>query len=217
MISRVTNDVDAIGQTLHQSLDMLVRAITMFVGSLIMMAYNSWILALVAVASKIIGFVLMTKIMSKSQKHFNTQQKGLGTINGHIEGIYSGHNIVKAYNGGKGAKKTFEEINGSLYESGWKSQFMSGLMRPIMEFIGHFGYVAVCVVGAVLAMNEIISFGVIVAFMIYIRFFTQPLSQLAQSMQQLQRTAAAGECVFEFLDEEELTDIPHPSIFDNNC
>ena len=206
VISRVTNDIDAIGTTLNQSLDGLVRSITMFIGALIMMFYNSWILALVAIGSSLIGFVLMTIIMSKSQKHFKAQQQGLGDVNGHIEEVYSGHNVVKAYNGGKGAKKTFESINETLYESGWKSQFMSGLMMPIMNFIGHFGYVAVCVVGAVLTMNDTISFGVIVAFMIYVRLFTQPLSQVAQAMQSLQRTAAAGERVFEFFDEEELTD-----------
>ncbi|WP_018307250.1 ABC transporter ATP-binding protein [Desulfitobacterium hafniense] len=206
VISRVTNDVDAIGQTLNQSLDNLVRAVTMFVGSLVMMFYNSWILALVAIGSTLIGFVLMALIMSKSQKYFTVQQQGLGDINGHIEEIYSGHNVVKAYNGGSKAKKTFEEINTSLYDSGWKSQFMSGMMMPIMGFIGNFGYVAVCVVGAALAMKGTISFGVIVAFMIYIRLFTQPLSQLAQSMQQLQRTAAASERVFEFFAEEELAE-----------
>lgn len=206
VISRVTNDVDAIGQTLNQSLDNLIRAITLFLGSLIMMFYNSWILALVAIGATLIGFALMMLIMSKSQEYFKVQQQGLGDINGHIEEIYSGHIIVKAYNGGKEAKKTFEDINSSLYDSGWKSQFMSGLMMPIMNFIGNFSYVAVCVVGAALAMNDTISFGVIVAFMMYIRFFTQPLSQLAQSMQQLQRTAAASERVFEFFDEEELAD-----------
>lgn len=206
VISRITNDVDAIGQTLNQSLDTLVRAITMFVGSLVMMCYNSWILALVAIGSTIIGFALMMIIMSKSQKYFSEQQQKLGDMNGHIEEIYSGHNVVKAYNGGKDAKKTFEVINSSLYESGWKSQFLSGLMMPIMQFIGNFGYVAVCVVGAALAISGSISFGVIVAFMIYIRLFTQPLSQLAQSMQQLQRTATASERVFEFLGEEELSD-----------
>lgn len=206
VISRVTNDVDAIGQTLNQSLDNLVRAVTMFVGSLVMMFYNSWILALVAISSTLIGFVLMALIMSKSQKYFTVQQQGLGDINGHIEEIYSGHNVVKAYNGGSKAKKTFEEINTSLYDSGWKSQFMSGMMMPIMGFIGNFGYVAVCVVGAALAMKGTISFGVIVAFMIYIRLFTQPLSQLAQSMQQLQRTTAASERVIEFFSEEELAE-----------
>jgi len=206
VISRVTNDVDAIGQTMNQSLDMLARSITMFIGVLVMMFYNSWILALIAVGSTLIGFLFMRLIMSRSQKYFKAQQDGLGAINGHIEEIYSGHNVVKAYNGGKAAKKTFEEINGTLYDSGWKSQFLSGLMMPIMGFIGNIGYVAVCVAGAALAMNGTITFGVIVAFMIYIRLFTQPLSQLAQSMQQLQRTAAASERVFEFFDVEELED-----------
>ncbi|MDR0302080.1 MAG: ABC transporter ATP-binding protein, partial [Treponema sp.] len=206
VISRVTNDVDAIGQTMNQSIDNLVRAITLFAGSLVMMFYNSWILALVAVCSALAGFALMTLIMKKSQKHFTAQQQSLGDINGHIEEIYSGHDVVKAYNGGKSAKKTFEEINSSLYNSGWKSQFFSGLMQPLMHFIGNFGYVAVCVVGAALAVNGAISFGVIVAFMIYIRFFTQPLSQMAQSMQMLQRTAAASERVFEFFDEEEMSE-----------
>ncbi len=206
VISRVTSDVDVIGHTLNQSLDTLVKSITMFFGSLMMMFYNSWILALVAVSFTLIGFALILIIVSKSQKHFNTQQQGLGDINGHIEEIYSGHNVVKAYNGGRMAKKTFEAINSSLYESGWKSQFLSGLMMPLMGFIGNFSYLMVCVVGSVLAMKGSISFGVIVAFMIYIRLFTQPLSRLAQAVQQLQRTAAASERVFEFLDEEELAD-----------
>jgi len=206
VISRVTNDVDTIGQTLNQSLDNLVRAITMFAGSITMMFITNWIMALTAIGTSLVGFAIMMVIMSKSQKHFKAQQQGLGDINGHIEEIYSGHNVVKVYNGGKNAAKTFEAINGTLYESGWKSQFMSGLMMPVMMFIGNIGYVAVCVVGAVLTMNGMIGFEVIVAFMLYIRLFTQPLSQLAQSMQQLQRTAAASERVFEFLDEEELTD-----------
>ena len=206
VISRVTNDVDTIGQTLNQSLDNMVKAVTMFIGSMIMMFYTNWIMALTAIGASIIGFVFMMIIMSKSQKHFTAQQQGLGDINGHIEEIYSGHNVVKAYNGGKDAKKTFEKFNEALYDSGWKSQFLSGLMMPIMQFIGNLGYVAVCVVGAVLAMNGTITFGVIVAFMMYIRLFTQPLSQLAQSMQSLQRTAAASERVFEFFDEDEMAD-----------
>jgi ATP-binding cassette subfamily B protein len=206
VISRVTNDVDTIGQTLNQSVDMLVRAVTLFIGSMVMMFITNWIMALTAIGASVIGLVMMMLIMSKSQKYFIAQQRGLGNVNGHIEEVYSGHNVVKVYNGGKSAKKTFEHINSSLYDSGWKSQFMSGLMMPLMGFIGNFGYVAVCVVGAALTMNGTIDFGVIVAFMIYIRLFTQPLTQLAQSMQQLQRTAAAGERVFEFLDEEELAD-----------
>lgn len=206
VLSRVTNDVDTIGQTLNQSIGNLVKAVTMFIGAIIMMFYNNWIMALTAIGASLFGFVFMMLIMKKSQKYFSVQQNGLGKINGHIEEVYSGHNVVKVYNGGKGARKTFEVINESLYDSGWKSQFMSGLMQPLMAFIGNFGYVAVCVVGAVLTMNGTISFGVIVAFMMYIRLFTQPLAQMAQAAQALQRTAAASERVFEFLDEDELSD-----------
>ena len=209
VLSRVANDVDTIGQTLNQSIGTLVTSITMFIGSLIMMFHTNWILALTAVGSSIIGFGFMMFIMSKSQGYFAAQQKGLGDINGHIEEVYSGHNVVKVYNGGKAAKATFEDINEELYSSGWKSQFMSGLMMPIMSFIGNLGYVAVCVVGAALAMNGTITFGVIVAFMMYIRLFTQPLSQMAQAAQNLQRTAAASERVFEFFDEKELEDEGH--------
>lgn len=204
VLSRVTNDVDAIGQTMNQSIGTLVTSVTMFIGSLIMMFYTNWILALTAVFASVIGFTLMIVIMKKSQKYFSAQQKGLGNVNGYIEEIYSGHNIVKAYNGSRNAKKNFEEINEGLYDSAWKSQFLSGLMMPIMQFIGNFGYVSVCVVGAVLAMKGTISFGVIVAFMMYIRLFTQPLSQMAQAANNLQRTAAAGERVFEFLEEAEM-------------
>ena len=206
VLSRVTNDVDTIGQTMNQSIGNMVTSVTMFVGSAIMMFYNNWIMALTAIGASIIGFIFMSVIMKKSQKYFVEQQKGLGIANGHVEEIYSGHNVVKAYNGGKEAKRFFEAVNESLYDSGWKSQFMSGLMMPFMTFIGNFGYVAVCVVGAALAMNGTISFGVIVAFMLYIRLFTQPLSQIAQAFQNMQRTAAASERVFEFFDEEELSD-----------
>ncbi len=209
VLSRINNDVDSIGRTLNNSLDNLVKAVTMFVGSLIMMFYNSWILALVAIGSTFIGFILMIFIMSKSQKYFSEQQAGLGDINGHIEEVYSGHLVVKAYNAEESAKEVFKSINESLYDSSWKSQFLSGLMMPIMSFIGNFGYVAVSIVGATLLMKGQLSFGVIVAFMMYIRLFTQPLSQMAQSMQQLQTTAAASERVFEFLNEKELEDESH--------
>lgn len=206
MLSRVTNDVDTIGQSLNQSIVSLVTAITMFLGSLFMMFYTNWVMAVTAVVSTIFGFAVMMFVMGKSQKHFIAQQRELGKINGHIEEIYTGHNVVKAYNGEKEALETFREINENLYESAWKSQFLSGLMMPIMGFIGNFGYVAVCVVGAALAMKGYISFGVIVAFMMYIRLFTNPLSQIAQAMTSLQSTAAAGERVFEFFEEEELSD-----------
>ena len=204
VLSRVTNDVDMIGQTMNQSLSTLVSAITMFLGSLIMMFYTNWIMAIAAILSTIVGFGLMTFIISKSQRYFAQQQKELGKLNGHIEEIYSGHNVVKVYNGEKEARETFHEINTRLYTSAWKSQFMSGLMMPLMMFVGNFGFVVVCIVGAVLAVNNMISFGVIVAFMLYIRLFTQPLTQLAQAATNLQSTAAASERVFEFLAEEEL-------------
>nr|WP_288824928.1 ABC transporter ATP-binding protein [uncultured Clostridium sp.] len=204
VLSRVTNDVDAIGQTLNQSMGTLITAVTMLFGSLIMMFYNSWILALTAVGSSIIGFGFMMIIMSASQKYFKQQQTELGHINGLIEEVYTGHNVVKVYNGSREAKDAFENSNLSLYSSAWKSQFLSGLMMPLMSFVGNFGYVVVCAVGAALALEGKITFGVIVAFMMYIRLFTQPLSQIAQAMNNLQRTAAASERVFEFLDEAEL-------------
>ena len=206
VLSRVTNDVDTIGQTLNQSIGTLITAITMLAGSLIMMFYNNWILAFTAVGASVLGFAFMMIIMSLSQKYFKEQQTELGRINGHIEEVYTGHNVVKVYNGSREAKEIFEKSNSKLYGSAWKSQFLSGLMMPIMSFVGNLGYVAVCVVGAALAMDGKITFGVIVAFMMYIRLFTQPLSQIAQAMNNLQRTAAASERVFEFLDEEELED-----------
>lgn len=213
VLSRVTNDVDMISMTLNQSIVSLVTAITMFFGSLLMMFIINWIMALVAVASTLIGFVLMAIIMTRSQKYFVRQQKDLGTINGHIEEIYSGHLVVKAYNGEKAALQKFNKINNSLHDSAWKSQFLSGLMMPIMNFIGNFGYVAVCVVGAALTMSGEIKFGVIVAFMIYIRLFTNPLSQIAQAATRLQSAAAASERVFEFLEEEELNDESYKTIY----
>ena len=206
ILSRVTNDVDTLGQTMNQSVGTLVTSVTMFLGSLFMMFYTNAIMAVTAIISTIIGFALMAVILAKSQKYFNAQQKQLGILNGHIEEMYSGHNVVKAYNGTNESKKKFNEYNNALYESAWKSQFLSGLMPVIMGFIGNFGYVCVCIVGAMLTMNSSISIGVIVAFMIYIRLFTNPLSQIAQAMTSLQSAAAASERVFEFLDEEELID-----------
>mgnify|MGYP003469493551 CR=1 FL=1 len=209
VLSRITNDIDTIGQTMNQSIGTLVSAVTLFLGSLVMMFTTNVIMTLTAIASTLIGFGLMGLIIKKSQKHFLNQQQELGAINAHIEEIYAGHNIVKVYNGEEEAKKTFNEINGRLQNSVWKAQFLSGLMMPIMTFIGNFGYVAVCVVGAALAMDGKISFGVIVAFMMYIRLFTQPLAQMAQAATQLQSTAAASRRVFEFLEEAELEDESH--------
>lgn len=206
ILSRVTNDVDTLGQTMNQSIGTLVTSVTMFIGSLIMMFYTNAIMAITAVVATIIGFALMAVILKKSQKYFDAQQKQLGILNGHIEEMYSGHNVVKAYNGINESKKKFNKYNKELYESAWKSQFLSGLMPIIMGFIGNFGYVAVCIVGALLTMNGKIDIGVIVAFMIYIRLFTSPLSQIAQAATSLQSAAAASERVFEFLDEQELED-----------
>ena len=204
VLSRITNDVDAIGQTLGQSLGALITSVTLFVGALVMMFWNNWIMALSAIGSSLFGLVLMSIIMKVSQRYFVRQQAALGDVNGHVEEMYTGHIIVKAYNGEASAIERFEQYNADLYESGWKSQFLSGLMMPLMTFIGNLGYVVVCVVGAALAMNGDIEFGVIVAFMMYIRLFTQPLSQFAQAFQNLQRCAAASERVFGFLEEPEM-------------
>lgn len=204
ILSRVTNDIDTIGQTLNQSLGQLVTAISLFVGSLIMMFYTNVPMAISAVLSTGLGFTLMALIIKQSQKFFSQQQKSLGELNGHVEEIYTGHNIVKAFNGEEAAIEEFDKINNTLFDSAWKSQYISGLMMPLMSFIGNFGYVVVCVVGAYLAFNDYITFGVIVAFMLYIRFFTQPLAQIAQAFTSLQSAAAASERVFNFLEEEEL-------------
>ncbi len=206
ILSRVTNDVDTIGQTLNSSIVSLISSIVLFLGSIIMMMVTNWIMALVAIGSSLIGFVFMALIMSRSQKYYIQQQQSLGNMNGHIEEVYSGHSVVKAYNAEKELSEKFKNINKSLYESSWKSQFMSGLMMPLMHFVGNLGYVAVCVVGAILTMNGTIDFGVIVAFMIYVRLFTQPLSNFAQSMSSLQSASAASYRVFEFLEEKELED-----------
>ena len=206
MLSRITNDVDAIGQTLGQSLGSLITSVTLFFGALIMMFYNNVILTLCAIGSALLGLIVMGGIMKASQQYFARQQAALGDVNGHVEEMYTGHTVVKAYCGEADSISRFERYNQDLYVSGWKSQFLSGLMMPLMNFIGNFGYVVVCVVGAVLAMDGKIEFGVIVAFMMYIRLFTQPLSQFAQAFQNLQRCAAASERVFGFLEEPELAD-----------
>ena len=206
VLSRITNDVDAIGQTLGQSVGSLITSVTLFVGALIMMFYNNVIMTVCAIASSLVGLLIMGAIMKVSQKYFSRQQIALGDVNGHVEEMYAGHTVVKAYCGEADSIRAFEKYNGDLYDSGWKSQFLSGLMIPLMNFVGNFGYVVVCVVGAVLAMDGKIEFGVIVAFMMYIRLFTQPLSQFAQAFQNLQRCAAASERVFSFLEEPEMAD-----------
>ena len=205
ILSRITNDVDTIGQTLNNSISTLIGAGALFIGSLIMMFVTNWIMALSGIVATLIGFILMNVIIKKSQKYFIMQQNVLGQANGYVEEAYSGQEIIKAYNAEDEVQTEFEKINQKLYVSGWKSQFFSGLMQPLMSFIGNFGYVVVCVVGAVLVHYGYINFSVIVAIMIYIRLFTQPLSQLAQGVTNLQSTAAASERVFEFLEVEELS------------
>lgn len=206
VLSRVTNDVDTIAQSMNQSLSTLVSAITLFVGTIIMMFVTNSVMAITAILASLFGFVFMALVLAKSQKYFVAKQNELGALNGHIEEVYSGLNVVKTYNGEKISNEKFDELNDKLYKANWKSGFLSGLMMPMMSFIGNFGYVAVCVVGALLALNGHISFGVIVAFIVYVRLFVSPLSQIAQAMTSLQSTAAASERVFEFLDEKEMAD-----------
>ena len=206
ILSRVTNDVDSIAQSLNMSLSSLVSALTLFIGTIIMMFVTNWILALTAILSSLFGFIFMFGVLGKSQKYFVARQTELGLLNGHIEEVYGGLNVVKAYNGQKISNEKFDALNENVYNANRKSQFLSGLMMPMMNFIGNFGYVAVCIVGALLTINGKISFGVIIAFITYVRMFTSPLSQIAQAMTSLQSTAAASERVFEFLDEEEMKD-----------
>ena len=206
ILSRVTNDVDTIGQSLKNSFGALVSSVVQMLGALVMMLLNDAAMTGTAIGATVLGFGLMFFIMSRSQKYFLRQQRSLGSLNGHIEEIYSGHTVVKAYNGERAAREEFNRRNESLRVNGFKAQCLSGLMPPLMGFIGNLGYVAVCVVGATLVIRGRIEFGVIVAFMMYIRLFTQPLNQIAQAMQSMQSAAAASERVFEFLEAEELSD-----------
>lgn len=212
ILSRVTNDVDTIGHSLNMSVGNLVSAITLFFGSLILMLFTNVIMTATVVAASIVGFGLMGLIMSRSQKFFIKQQQNLGSINGHIEEIYSGHLIVKSYNAEAKAIEKFDDLNNQLRDSGFKAQCFSGLMMPLMGFLGNFGYVAVCVVGAILTIKGKIGFDVIVAFMMYVRYFTQPLNQIAQANQALQSAAAASERVFEFLEAQEMEDESHKTM-----
>lgn len=204
ILSRVTNDVDTVAQTLNQSLATMVSAIVLFFGTLIMMFYTNWIMAITAVLSVMFGFAFMGFVLAKSQKYFIARQTELGKLNSHVEEVYSNLVVVKAYNGKKESTEKFNTLNQNLYEANRKSQFISGLMMPMMQFVGDFGYVAVCIVGSLLASSGKITFGVIVEFMTYVRLFSSPLSQIAQAFTSMQSTAAASERVFEFLDEEEL-------------
>ena len=204
ILSRVTNDVDLISQSLNQSIGNLITSVILLFGSLLMMLITNLWMTLTAILASLLGFVVMFAIMGRSQKYFARQQRHLGALNGHIEEMYTGHTVVKAYNGEAAAQQTFDEMNDKLRESGFRAQTLAGMMMPVMTFVGNLGYVAVCVVGGAMALNDMISFGVIVAFMMYVRYFTQPLSQIAQAVQSLQSAAAAGERVFEFLEAEEM-------------
>jgi ATP-binding cassette subfamily B protein len=212
VLSRVTNDVDTIGMSMNQSVGMLMSSAALLIGSLVMMLYTDAIMTAAAVGSAIAGFMLMALIMVKSQKYFERQQNHLGRLNGHVEEMYTGHVIVKAYNGEKAAQREFDSINDELFDSAFKSLFFSGMMMPLMGFIGNIGYVAVCIVGAVQVLNGTITIGVIVAFMVYVRLFTQPLTQLGQAMTSLQSVAAASERVFEFLEEPEMEGEGHKKL-----
>ena len=204
ILSRVTNDVDTLAQTLNNSLSSLASNVTLLFGSIIMMFKTNAVMSLTAILSSLIGFVFMAIILSKSQKYFVKRQEGLGKLNSHIEEIYSGLNVVKVYNGQDDANKKFDKINKEVSECSRKSGFLSGLMHPMMSFVGNFGYVAVCIVGALLTMNGKITFGVIIAFITYVRLFTMPLSSIAQEFTFIQSALASSERVFEFLDEEEM-------------
>lgn len=206
VLSRVTNDIDTVSQTMNNTIASLVSSITLLIGSIIMMFVTNWQMALTAIISSLFGFMFMAIILSKSQKYFIQRQVELGNLNAHIEEIYSGHNVVKVYNADIEAMEEFDKLNKNLYVCNKKSQFLSGIMQPLMGFIGNFSYLAVCVIGAILVSEDIITFGVIVAFMIYVRLFTNPLTRIAQSMTQLQSMTAAGERVFEFLEETEMPD-----------
>lgn len=206
ILSTIVNDVDTLGYTISNSVVTIISSSALLIGSLVMMFITNWIMAFIAIAATLVGFVIMAVIMAKSQKYFNAQQNSLAELNGHIEEIYSGHDIVKVSNANDETIKSFGKINKKLYVNAWKSQFFSGLMGPLMGFIGNFGYVAVCISGALLVMNGTIGIGSIVSFMIYIRLFTQPLSQIAQAFTNIQSGTAASERVFSFLEEQELSD-----------
>lgn len=204
ILSRVTNDVSTLQQALANSLPSMISAAAQFIGCLVMMFVTEWRMALAAIAVTLLGFLIMALVMLRSQKYFAARQENLSTLNGYIEEMYSGHDVVRISRANRKIKKTFGGMNGTLYNADWRSQFLSGVMQPLMTIVGNLGYVVVCVLGSALVMNGEISFGVIVAFILYVRLFTSPLSTLAQGMTQMQTAAAAGDHIFDFLQEEEL-------------
>jgi ATP-binding cassette subfamily B protein len=211
VLSRITNDVDTINQTLSQNLTQMVTSATAVIGVLVMMLSINWIMTLVTLIILPLSGIFISFVVKRSQKYFKRQQDYLGHINGHIEEMYGGHIVVKVFNGEENSTKQFNEINTTLYDSAWKSQFFSGLMMPVMNFIGNLGYVAVTILGAYLAFRNLITVGDIQAFTQYVRSFTQPIAQIASISNVLQQTAAASERVFEFLDEpEEIADVEDP-------
>ena len=204
VLSRVTNDVDTLGQSMNESIANLLSNVILFIGVLIMMFVTQWIMALTVIATTIIGFAFASIFLLRAQKYFDQNQKNLADINAHVEEVYSGHNVVQLFNGKETQSQQFAKINRKLFFSGWKSQFISGVMMPVMSFAGNLGYVAVCVVGAVLIAKQGLGYGVIASFMIYVRLFSNPLAQIAQSLTRLQSTSAAANRVFEFLESNEL-------------
>ena len=205
-LSRVTNDVDTVGQSLTQSLGTLISSVLLLIAVLFMMFYTNVVLSFVTIGSVLLGFVFSAVLMAKSQRYFQEQQSNLAAINGYVEEMYSGHNVITSYNGAEKTRLAFNVLNQNLYASMWKSQFISGIMFPLMNFVGNFGYVMVVIVGATMAINGSISMGTIVAFMVYVRIFSQPLSQIAQGITTLQSASAAMGRVFEFLAEEDMED-----------
>ena len=208
-LSRVTNDVDTVGQSLTQSLGTLISSVLLLIAVLFMMFYTNVVLSFVTIGSVLLGFVFSAVLMAKSQRYFQEQQSNLAAINGYVEEMYSGHNVITSYNGAEKTRLAFNVLNQNLYASMWKSQFISGIMFPLMNFVGNFGYVMVVIVGATMAINDSISMGTIVAFMVYVRIFSQPLSQIAQGITTLQSASAAMGRVFEFLAEEDMEDDSH--------
>lgn len=204
ILSRVTNDVSTLQQALANSLPSMISAATQFIGCLIMMLVTEWRMALAAIAVTVLGCALMAAVMLHSQKYFTARQQNLSTLNGYIEEMYSGHDVVRLSRANEDIKTTFGSMNAVLYNAEWRSQFLSGIMQPLMTIVGNLGYVVVCVLGSALAINGQISFGVIVAFILYVRLFTSPLSTIAQGMTQMQTAAAAGDHIFDFLHEEDL-------------
>lgn len=208
-LSRVTNDVDTVGQSLNQSLGTVISSSLLLIAVLFMMFYNNVVLSFVTIGSVLIGFVFVALIMGKSQRFFRAQQENLASVNGYVEEMYSGHNVIVSYNATEESKKAFQMLNTNLYSSMWKSQFISGIMMPLMIFTGNFGYVMVVLVGASMALNGDVTMGTIVAFMVYVRIFSQPLSQIAQGITTLQQASAAMGRVFEFLAEPEMENDEH--------